>query len=353
MLSGKELIIATKKYAKENRFKSWLYTLSTLVLLIFLFIGSYWNYSIYLKLVCSILSVFTFSRMFVIYHDYLHHAILNKSILAKIIFYVFGLFSLAPTSIWKRSHDYHHKNNSKLFSASIGSYPIMNKEQFLKAEKKDRIHYLATRHPITIIFGYLTMFLYGMCIQSFIKNPRRHFDSLVAILLHILFGCVLFIYGGFSALILTLIIPYTLTFGFGAYLFYAQHNFPGVKFKNNIEWSYDHAALQSSSFMVMKPFMRWATANIGYHHIHHINSRIPFYRLPEAMSHFPELQKATTTSLKLKDIIACLKLKIWDPKQGKMLTLNEIFIEKIDTIDNLCSEIEDQIIPKSKTFTTH
>ena len=324
MLSGKELILATREYARENRSKSWLYTLSTLFLLILLLVGSFWNINIYSRLICSVMSVFAFSRMFVIYHDYLHQAILDKSRLAKAIFYLFGLFSLAPASIWKRSHAYHHKNNSKLFSASIGSYPIMTKDQYLKAKKKHKIYYLAARHPVTIMLGYLTMFVYGMCMQSFIKNPGKHFDSLIALLLHALFGCVLFLYGGITALMLTLIIPFTLTFGFGAYLFYAQHNFPEVTFKKNIEWSYDHAALQSSSFMVMGSFMRWSTANIGYHHIHHLNSCIPFYRLPEVMQRFTELQQVNTTSLKWKDVIACLRLKIWDPQQNKMLTLDEV-----------------------------
>ena len=76
--------------------------------------------------------------------------------------------------------------------------------------------------------------------------------------------------------------------------------------------------------MVMGKFMRWSTANIGYHHIHHLNSCIPFYRLPEVMHRFTELQQVNTTSLKWKDVIACLKLKIWDPQQNKMLTLDEI-----------------------------
>ena len=118
--------------------------------------------------------------------------------------------------------------------------------------------------------------------------------------------------------------PFFIAFALGAYLFYAQHNFPGVRFKENIEWSYENAALESSSFMTMNPFMHWVTANIGYHHIHHINSRIPFYRLPEVMKHFPELQNAKITSLKIKDIIACLKLKIWDPERNQMVSLEQV-----------------------------
>jgi omega-6 fatty acid desaturase (delta-12 desaturase) len=111
----------------------------------------------------------------------------------------------------------------------------------------------------------------------------------------------------------------------GSYLFYAQHNFPGVVFRNNVDWSYTDAALESSSYMAMNPFLEWVTANIGYHHIHHLNSRIPFYRLPEAMAKIPELQTAKVTTLKPSDIIACLRLKLWDPTQNKMVPLPEGF----------------------------
>jgi len=76
----------------------------------------------------------------------------------------------------------------------------------------------------------------------------------------------------------------------------------------------------------MNPIMHWFTANIGYHHIHHLNAKIPFYRLPEVMKHFPELQAARTTSLHPRDIIACLKLKVWDQELGRMVSLKELAV---------------------------
>ena len=74
----------------------------------------------------------------------------------------------------------------------------------------------------------------------------------------------------------------------------------------------------------MNFFMQWVTANIGFHHIHHLNSKIPFYRLPEAMKSIPELQQAKTTRLTPSEIIACLKLKVWDPEQNRMIGFNEL-----------------------------
>ncbi len=324
MLEGKDLIIATKPFGKENRFLSWFHTFVAFFLLTGVLVAAAVAPFLIMRIIASILAGFVFVRLFVIYHDYQHKSILQKSIVAKVIMYVYGLYSLAPASIWKRSHDYHHKHNSKLFSANIGSFPIMTKQKFLNSSVKDRREYLMSRHPITIMLGFFSMFLIGMCVNSFRSNPRKHFDSLIAIVLHVGVAALLFIYFGWQVWFFVWFLPFLIAFAIGAYLFYAQHNFPGVKFKDNTEWAYETAALESSSYMKMKAFMRWCTANIGYHHVHHLNSRIPFYRLPEAMAKIPELQHPKVTSFNIRDIIACFKLKLWDPEIQQMIGLDSL-----------------------------
>jgi omega-6 fatty acid desaturase (delta-12 desaturase) len=259
--------------------------------------------------------------MFVIYHDHQHHTILVKSPAANFIMTAFGIYMLAPTSIWKRSHDHHHNHNSKLFSASIGSFPIATKQKFSGMSPKEKNIYLAIRHPLTIGFGYLSMFVGGMCIGSFFSAPKKHFDSLLALVLHIAAAVCIIVFLDWQSWLLVYFIPFTIACGLGSYLFYAQHNFPGVTFATNKEWAYEKAALESSSYMTMNPVMQWFTGNIGFHHIHHLNSKIPFYRLPEVMGHFPELQQCKTTSLKIKDVAACLRLKVWDTEKNKMTTI--------------------------------
>ncbi len=321
MLCGKDLILATRPFAKENRVRSWVCTLSTLGLLISSLLGTIFIPWLGVRILLSITSGLLLIRMFVIYHDYQHHTILTKSKTAELIMTAFGIYMLAPASIWKRSHDHHHKHNSKLFSASIGSFPIATKQKFNAMTANEKFQYLAIRHPLTISLGYFTMFLFGMCTASFFSSPKRHFDSLIALILHITASVFIFIYLGWVTWLLLFFVPFLLAFALGSYLFYAQHNFPGVVFHCNEDWAYDKAALESSSFMVMNPLMNWFTANIGYHHIHHLNAKIPFYRLPEIMKHFPELNKAKTTSLHPRDIIACLRLKVWDPEKNSMVGL--------------------------------
>jgi len=322
--SGKELILSTKPYAREILWKSWCFTLSTLFLLIASLLGTYFVPTWGGKTFCSVLSALLLARMFIIFHDYQHHTILNRSFLANILFTVFGVYMITPPSIWKRSHDHHHNNNAKLFSASIGSYPIMTRQKFLDATDKERKIYLAIRHPLNMFFSYFTMFIFGMCVRSFLSCKRRHWDSAVVLLIHIGIAVFLFVYFGWETWFLTFFLPFFLSHMLGAYLFYAQHNFPGAIYKPNAEWNYTSAALESSSYMRMNPLWQWFTANIGFHHIHHLNCKIPFYRLPEAMKNIPALQKATVTTLNPSDIIACLRLKVWDPEMNQMIGFAEM-----------------------------
>jgi omega-6 fatty acid desaturase (delta-12 desaturase) len=114
-------------------------------------------------------------------------------------------------------------------------------------------------------------------------------------------------------------LPLCLATAVGGYLFYAQHNFPGVFVQPRESWSYTEAALHSSSFMKMGPVLRFFTANIGYHHVHHLLAQIPFYRLPEAMAALPELHDPPTTSFAPGEVLACFRLKLWDADLGQMV----------------------------------
>jgi omega-6 fatty acid desaturase (delta-12 desaturase) len=324
MLQGKDLILATKPFAKEIRSISWFHAISTLALLITALSGTIYFHPVLLKLISSIFAGLLLIRMFIIYHDHQHHTILTKSPAANAIMTVFGMYMLSPTSIWKRSHDHHHNHNSKLFSASIGSYPIATRKKFIEMSPKEKMLYRTIRHPLTIIMGYFSMFIIGMCLGSFLSNPRKHFDALIALVLHLTATVLIFIFLGWQTWFFFFFLPFFIAFGLGSYLFYAQHNFPGVTFYENQDWVYENAALESSSFMMMNPIMAWFTGNIGYHHIHHLNSKIPFYRLPEVMKHFKELQNCKTTSLKLKEVYACFQLKVWDQEKNQMIGLKDI-----------------------------
>lgn len=319
--TGPELILATKLYTVDSTVKSWWCVLSTSILLLGTITGVLLLPFLFLKLGCSVLAGLVLLRLFVIYHDQQHNAILPHSRLAEWFMRVFGLFALSPSSIWRSSHNHHHNHNSKIKGSHIGSFPIMTKDHYLKASKSARWIYLFMRHPLTILFGYFFVFLHGMCLRPFVMKPRQHWDCLLALLVHAGIAVVLVHFFGWQAWLLAQVVPHFITYAIGSYLFYAQHNFPDVSFYDKAGWTYERAALESSSYMKTGRLMAWFTANIGYHHIHHLNSRIPFYRLPEVLKAMPELQRPKITTLHPREILRCLRLKVWDVELQRMVPL--------------------------------
>lgn len=320
MLKGKQLILAINKYATEDRALSWKLTLVTLFSLVICLFGVYSVNLILVQFLLSFISGLLIVRMFVIYHDYLHGAIFNNSVIAEWLFTFFGIYVLAPVTVWKRSHSYHHSHNSKIFKLSIGSYPICTKKEFESFSKKEKLIYALSRHPISIVFGYVYIFMYGMCLQPLLASFNKHWDSFLALIVHFFILTISFVYLDWDTAFFLCVFPQFIAGALGALLFYVQHNFPGVYIAEQSEWNYELASLRSSSYFKMGRLMNWFTANIGYHHIHHLNARIPFYKLPEVMNRFPELNNSKV--IRIRDISKCFKLKVWDSEIKEMVPFN-------------------------------
>jgi omega-6 fatty acid desaturase (delta-12 desaturase) len=262
-------------------------------------------------------------RAFILYHDHLHGALLRNSKLAAPFFQLFGLVVVAPARVWRETHNYHHAHTAQLVGSHIGSFPTMSTEQWACACPRTRRQYKFARHPLTVLFAHFTAFLLVMGLLSFVRSPRKRWDSLLSLLVYGALTAGLLLVGGVTLWACAFFLPLFLAHAVGAYLFYAQHNFEGMQLQPRQEWTYERAALESSSFMETGLLMGWFTGNIGYHHVHHLNPAIPFYRLPEAMAAVPELQQPGKTTLEPRDIAACFRLKLWDAAKGKMVGFPE------------------------------
>ena len=166
--TGKELLLATKPYAIDSTARSWWYLLSTALLVTAALARTLFNFHGAAKVVCSIAAGLLMLRMFVIYHDQQHHAILPRSRVAEALMRIYGVLILSPSSIWRSSHNHHHNHNSRLRGAHIGSFPIMTSQHFSRISGAKRLKYLFMRHPLTILCGYLFIFLFGMCVYPFL-----------------------------------------------------------------------------------------------------------------------------------------------------------------------------------------
>lgn len=191
------------------------------------------------------------------------------------------------------------------------------------ATRSARLRYRATRHPLLILFGYVTIFTFGITLLPLLRDPRRHWDSALSLLAHFGLIAMLWLAAGFGTAFFAVILPMAIASVLGSYLFFAQHSFKGMYVSSSEAWSFYRSALASASYIRLNGVMRWFTGNIGYHHVHHLNVGIPFYRLPEAMAAIPELQTPVTISLGLRDIVACFRACLWDEERQQAISYRE------------------------------
>lgn len=262
-------------------------------------------------------------RAFILYHDFMHGSILPGSKLARVLFYAYATVNLTPPRSWRDSHNFHHANVGRIAVPNVGAFPLMTAEMWRNASRSQRFSYRVTRHPLTILFAYLTIFFFSVTLLPLLRRPSRYWDSALALLAHGTAVTALWLFAGFDALFFALLLPMTLAAAIGGYLFYAQHSFPGMRILPDAEWTVYRASLVSSSYLKLGSVLRWFTGNIGFHHVHHLNSLIPFYRLPDAMAAIPELQHPSVTTLRPRAVAACLRANLWDEASGCMIDYRE------------------------------
>jgi omega-6 fatty acid desaturase (delta-12 desaturase) len=317
--SPQELVRATRPFAQEWRWRSWWLLSTTFLALIGMVviatIAPWWWARVAASLVAALMMV----RGFILFHDFMHHAILRDSMVANVIMHLFGSLLLVPPRAWKASHNYHHAHVGKIAESHVGSFPIMTVAQWRAAGFGTRLHYRFARSPLNILLAYVTVFFFSSTLQPFLRHPLKHWDSALAIGIHGGTIAVAWWFGGFWAPFFAVILPFAVASMMGAYLFYAQHNYPGMRCLTPDEWQFHRAALESCSYTKLGRVMRWFTGDIGFHHVHHLNAGIPFYRLEEAMQAIPACRDPVVTTLWPGDILACLRLKLWDPAAGRMV----------------------------------
>ncbi|MCA2977241.1 MAG: fatty acid desaturase, partial [Myxococcaceae bacterium] len=247
--------------------------------------------------------------------------ILRQSKLAEALFFVFGMFIMTPPSVWRETHNYHHQHNAKLIGSHIGSYPMLTPSMYAALPAGQRLMYRFIRSPLNMLLAIFTVFGVGMNLSPFLRAPSKHWGGLVSMVTVVGLGVGLGLAGHLDAYVFGWLVPMAVAAATGAYLFYAQHNFPGMNVADRSTWTFSGAAIDSSSYLKMGPFMNWMTANIGYHHVHHLNATIPFYRLPEAMQAIPELRHPGETSWHPRDVLTALRLKLWDPEKNRLVPL--------------------------------
>lgn len=283
------------------------------VLIIYSLSISYWITAFLILLAAGFLV-----RLFIIFHDCGHGSFFKSQKANKIVGMIFGTLAFTPYYKWHNQHLKHHASVGNLDQRGVGDVWTMTKEEYEAADKKKQFEYRLYRHPL-IMFGIgpLYVFLFTNRVSKSWMTPKEkrnvYFTNIA--LLVIFVGMSLAI--GFTTfVVLQLLILYIAAIS-GFWLFYLQHQFEDVTWVRGKDWNYRALAMEGSSYVKFPGILQWFSGNIGFHHIHHLNSGIPNYHLSKCYrenSIFREIKPITFI-----DSIKTLRLRLWDEKQQKLV----------------------------------
>lgn len=311
-------------FTSERKLLSWLHVILSLITLLMIVLGILITESIVGEFMLSIMMGLNLLRLFSLYHEFNHSSILKKSITAKILFNIIGFLLLSPSKLWLEYHEYHHVNNSKFSLQVIGDYPTITCEEFKNLSRIDRNIYIIKRSFFIMLFGYVFIYIISFCINPFLEKPKENKIGFFCVVTHLMIYFILFAFIDFKGVFFLIIIPFFIYGFISSLIFYLQHNCLGLIFYRKKYWNLPDAAIHSSSFIKMNLFWRIITANSGFHTIHHLEPKIPFYYLPLVMNKLEDdFKELIKLNFNLRNIYTSVKLKLWDEKSQRLITLKE------------------------------
>ena len=263
-------------------------------------------------------------RLFMIQHDCGHGSFFGRKSANEWVGRIIGVFTLTPYDYWRQTHAIHHATSGNLDRRGLGAIEMLTVEEYRALTPTRRFGYRLYRHPL-VLFGLGPAFVFFVMQRlpiGMMRQGWRPWASVIGNAMGVLAGLggLIWVFGPAPVLIVN-VVTMLLAATIGVWLFYIQHQFEGATWARNGGWRRDHAALNGSSHYDLPPVLRWFTANIGIHHVHHLSSRIPFYRLPKVLKDHPELGPVSRVGL--RESFRCARLALWDEASGHLISFHE------------------------------
>lgn len=262
-------------------------------------------------------------RTFIIFHDCGHMSFFKSRRANEIVGIFTGLFAFVSYHHWRWEHSGHHSTVGDLDKRGIGDMITMTKKEYNESSKLTQFGYRVVRNPY-FLFGFIPLFLFVVKQRFPAPGSKRaehiaiHLTTLAVIGISIGLS---FIFGWKEYLIVQASIL-TLAATAGSWLFYVQHQYEDTYWERNKDWDYFTASLKGSSYYKLPRILQFFSGNIGFHHIHHLNAKIPNYHLEACQKNLPFLQAAKTISL--MEGFKTARLALWDEDQKRMITFKEM-----------------------------
>ncbi|WP_108482865.1 fatty acid desaturase [Oceaniglobus ichthyenteri] len=259
-------------------------------------------------------------RLFIIQHDCGHGGFFRNRHVSDWTGRILGVLTLTPYNVWRRTHSLHHSAAGNLDKRGIGDVHTLTVTEYRALSPWGRFHYRLYRHPL-VLFGLGPTYLFLLQNRlplGLTDRATYWFSAMGTNFFIILFLALVGWLGGWQPLALVFFPTVLVAASAGVWLFYVQHQFEETHWDQEPDWQLHDAALHGSSHYDLPPVLRWMSGNIGVHHVHHLYSRIPFYRLTEVLRDYPEL--ANAQRLTIRESLGCVKLHLWDEKQRRLLS---------------------------------
>lgn len=264
-------------------------------------------------------------RLFMIQHDCGHGAFFRRRLMNDWLGRAIGVLTLTPYDFWRRTHAAHHASSGNLDQRGMGDIDTLTVDEYLSRSRWGRLRYRMYRHPL-VMFGvgpaYLFVLQHRLPVGLMRAGWQPWLSTMATNLAIVLAAAVTIRAVGLGPFLLVHLPVMLISASLGVWLFYVQHQFEHTFWARGRTWRLHEAALYGSSHYDLPIVLRWFTANIGLHHIHHLCSRIPFYRLPRALRHHPDL--ADIGRLSLLQSVACVRRVLWDETTGRLITFGEL-----------------------------
>ncbi len=258
-------------------------------------------------------------RTFIVFHDCAHGSLLPSKRANIYVGRFMGLFVLSPFQRWRHDHAVHHATSGDLERRGVGDIITLTVDEYQARGRRGRLAYRLIRNPVVMFgLGPVIAMVVGPRIATRAQRPRMRHSVLStdAVLIALVVGlCWLM---GWQSFLLVWAPPAMLAGSIGIWLFYVQHQFEDAYWQSGAEWDYADAALRGSSYLKLPKVLQFFTGNIGLHHVHHLNARIPNYNLQRAHDENPIFDRVPTLSL--SDGLRSVRLKLWDDQRGKLVT---------------------------------
>jgi len=284
-----------------------------------------YSWSYLLTLLLAIPTAGLLVRLFIIQHDCGHHSFFRSRRANDFLGAFCSLFTLTPYFLWRRSHSRHHASSGDLTHRGHGDVWVLTVNEYRKRSYFARLQYRLYRHPL-FMFGLGPSLLFIFRQRLTLSIPRNWRRERLSVHLTNLAILAIFVVAWFTIGLTTFCLIHfpivIIAASIGTWLFFVQHQFEEAYWQPHDRWDFVRSAFEGSSYYRLPKVLQWFTGNIGFHHIHHLESRIPNYNLQTCFAAVPELRQSVT--LGLWDSIKCARLKLWDEQLQRMVTFGEV-----------------------------